>query len=206
MANGIHKVHFVSLDRLQLWCEELADLIWKNYGQLKEAENILQKGLIQGNNANLTFVQSRTEEVLRLLQELLNHSLIVEEQPPQIIKMKTKFPKAVVVSMLVGKRLNIHMNSPELTVRLISEDQARTLPVTDILETMGEITNGKVLMENKEDCRRITFPFRNLQLKSIKRTDRRGSTSTERVMEEKSCLYFECTVPVGPQQFKVTVC
>lgn len=205
MANGIPKTHFVSLDRLQLWCEELAELIWKTYEQLKEVEHILVNGIIQtGNAADLKFVQARTDEVLRLLQELLNHSLIVEEQPPQIIKMKTKFPKPVIVSMLVGKRLNIHMNRPELTARIISEDQAKALPVTDKLETIGEITNGKVPIDNsKDDFKRLTFPFRSLQLKTIKRTDRRGSNSNERVMEEKSCLYFECLVTVGPVKFKV---
>lgn len=204
MANGIPKTHFVSLDRLQLWCEELAELIWKTYEQLKEVERILQTGIMQtGNAADLKFVQTRTDEVRWLLQELLNHSLIVEDQPPQIIKMKTKFPKPVIVSMLVGKRLNIHMNRPELTARLISEDQAKSLPVTDKLE-FGEITNGKVPMDNsKDDFKRLTFPFRSLQLKTIKRTDRRGSNSSERVMEEKSCLYFECGVTVGPVKFKV---
>lgn len=158
-----------------------------------------------GNAADLTFVQGRLEEVVRLLQDLLNHSLIVEEQPPQIIKMKTKFPKAVVVSLLVGKRLNIHMTRPSLCTCIISEEQARSLPVADRVETIGDITNGEHPMECKDDSKRLTATFRSMQLKTIRRTDRRGSVTQERVMEEKSCLYFACMATVGPLKFKVLI-
>ncbi|CAL8095565.1 unnamed protein product [Orchesella dallaii] len=205
MANGINKTHSVSLDKLQIWCEELAELIWKNYLQLKEAERMLQNGIMQtGNASDLTFVQSHTEEVVKLLEDLLNHSLIVEDQPPQIIKMKTKFPKPVIVSLLVGKRLNIHMNAPSLSTCIISEDQAKNLHITDQVETIGDITNGSLPMDCREDMKRLSVTFKSMQLKTIKRTDRRGSVTSERVMEEKSCLYFACTATVGPLIFRVS--
>ncbi|ODM99194.1 Signal transducer and activator of transcription 5A [Orchesella cincta] len=205
MANGINKTHSVSLDKLQVWCEELSELIWKNYLQLKEAERMLQNGAMQtGNASDLTFVQSHTEEVVKLLEDLLNHSLIVEDQPPQIIKMKTKFPKPVVVSLLVGKRLNIQMNAPSLSTTIISEEQAKNLNITDQVEIIGEITNGSSPMDCREDMKRLSVTFKSMQLKTIKRTDRRGSVTSERVMEEKSCLYFACSATVGPLMFRVS--
>ncbi|ODM87691.1 Signal transducer and activator of transcription 5B, partial [Orchesella cincta] len=200
IANGISKVHSISLDTLQIWCEELSDLIWRSYSLLFEAERVLQNGTIQtGNASDLIFFQRHKEEAVKLLEEVLNHCLIVEVQPPQIIRISIKFLKPVVVSLLVGNRLNIHMNTPSISTTIISEEQARNLNITNQVEASGELAKGSSQMDCRKDMTRLSATFKRLQVKTIKRAARR-----ERVMEEKYCLHFTCSATVGPLMFRVS--
>ena len=53
-----------NLDTLQCWCEDLAELIWHNRHQLKEAERL--RGAIPG------FAEGGVQDGLRGLQEKVN--------------------------------------------------------------------------------------------------------------------------------------
>ena len=55
----------------------------------------------------------------------LRSTFILEKQPPQVLKTQTKF--AATVRLLVGGKLNVHMNPPQVKATIISEQQAKSL-------------------------------------------------------------------------------
>lgn len=55
----------------------------------------------------------------------LHSTFIIEKQPPQVLKTQTKF--AATVCLLVGGKLNVHMNPPQVKATIISEQQAKSL-------------------------------------------------------------------------------
>lgn len=55
----------------------------------------------------------------------LHSTFIIEKQPPQVLKTQTKF--AATVRLLVGGKLNVHMNPPQVKATIISEQQAKAL-------------------------------------------------------------------------------
>lgn len=59
------------------------------------------------------------------LRHLVQHSFVMEKQPPQVLKTQTKF--AATVRLLIGGKLNIYMSPPEVRSSIISQPQARTL-------------------------------------------------------------------------------
>lgn len=56
---------------------------------------------------------------------LLFSTFIIEKQPPQVLKTQTKF--AATVRLLVGGKLNVHMNPPQVKAVIVSEQQAKAL-------------------------------------------------------------------------------
>ncbi|TRY59826.1 hypothetical protein DNTS_035250 [Danionella cerebrum] len=59
------------------------------------------------------------------LDILQSCTFIIEKQPPQVLKTQTKF--AATVRLLVGGKLNVHMNPPQVKATIISEQQAKAL-------------------------------------------------------------------------------
>lgn len=59
------------------------------------------------------------------LSSLLFSTFIIEKQPPQVLKTQTKF--AATVRLLVGGKLNVHMNPPQVKAVIVSEQQAKAL-------------------------------------------------------------------------------
>lgn len=55
----------------------------------------------------------------------VHSTFIIEKQPPQVLKTQTKF--AATVRLLVGGKLNVHMNPPQVKATIISEQQAKAL-------------------------------------------------------------------------------
>lgn len=102
------------------------------------------------------------------------------------------------VRLLVGGKLNVHMNPPQVKVTIISESQANVLLKNDKLgkagDTSGEILNNSGTMEYQQTTRQLSVSFRNMQLKKIKRAEKKG---TESVMDEKFSLLFQSQFNVG---------
>ncbi|CAG7720573.1 unnamed protein product, partial [Allacma fusca] len=142
--------------------------------------------------------------VTQLLSSLVTSTFIVEKQPPQVMKTNTRF--TATVRLLVGGRLNVHMTPPQVKVAIISEAQANALLRNDKsdkpCETSGEILNNTGTMEYHQGTRHLSVHFRNMQLKRIKRAEKKG---TESVMDEKFCLHFQCQFTVGEKEliFKI---
>nr|XP_008517474.1 PREDICTED: signal transducer and activator of transcription 5B [Equus przewalskii] len=126
---------------------------------------------------------------------LCSHStFIIEKQPPQVLKTQTKF--AATVRLLVGGKLNVHMNPPQVKATIISEQQAKSLLKNENTRNdySGEILNNCCVMEYHQATGTLSAHFRNMSLKRIKRSDRRGAES---VTEEKFTILFESQFSVG---------
>ena len=121
--------------------------------------------------------------------------------------MKTNTRFTATVRLLVGGQLNVHMASPNVSVSIISEAQANSLltsppqsPKRREDYSSGEILNGHGNMEFHAATRQVSVTFRNLQLRRIKRTEKKG---TESVMEEKFSVYFWTEFQIGELKFQV---
>ncbi|XP_018583075.1 signal transducer and activator of transcription 5B-like isoform X3 [Scleropages formosus] len=186
-----------ALDVLQSWCEKLAELICQNRQQIRRAEHLRQQLPIPGPVEELLTELNNT--ITDIISALVTSTFIIEKHPPQVLKTQTKF--AATVRLLVGGKLNVHMNPPQVKATIISEQQAKALlknentrNVLSCSESSGEILNNSSVMEYHQTTGTLSAHFRNMSLKRIKRSDRRGAES---VTEEKFTVLFESQFSVG---------
>lgn len=171
------------IDDIQNWCSQLAELIWENRQQIKKSINMYKQC-----NSGSTDYMPVNDLITDLLSQLVTRTFIVLKQPNQILK-KDSGRFSASVTLLVGKTLNVDKNPPEVTATLISEQEASQLTSKfDVNSngTTGSILNNTGTMELISD-RFMTVTFRNMQLKKVKRTERKTS---EAVTEEKFALFF----------------
>merc|ERR1719219_3219541 len=200
-GNGLNMT--LSLEMLQEWCESLAAIIWSMRQQIKQLENLRSQLTDPTNTPN--HIPDLLSGITDLLSNLVTGTFIIEKQPPQVMKTNTRFTSTV--RLLVGGQLNVHMASPNVAVSIISENQANALltsppqsPKRREDYSSGEILNGHGNMEFHAATRQVSVTFRNLQLKKIKRTEKKG---TESVMEEKFSVLFWTDFQVGELKFQV---
>uniref|UniRef100_H2ZZY7 Signal transducer and activator of transcription n=1 Tax=Latimeria chalumnae TaxID=7897 RepID=H2ZZY7_LATCH len=181
-----------SLDMLQSWCEKLAETIWQNRQQIRRAEHLRQQLPIPGPVEDLLTELNAT--ITDIISTLVTSTFIIEKQPPQVLKTQTKF--AATVRLLVGGKLNVHMNPPQVKATIISEQQAKALLKNENTrnDSSGDILNNCCVMEYHQTTGTLSANFRNMSLKRIKRSDRRGAES---VTEEKFTILFESHFSVG---------
>ncbi|KAI8778251.1 signal transducer and activator of transcription 5B-like isoform X1 [Biomphalaria glabrata] len=184
-----------SIDTLQNWCENLADLIWQNRQQIKKSTQLQQQLPIKFPDGEEDILPRLNDTITGLLSSLVTSTFIVEHQPPQVLKKDARF--GAVVRLLVGGKLNVHMNPPQVKATIISENQAKDLLRNDVKaknDTSGDILNNTGIMEFQPGNGQLSISFRNMQLKKIKRADKKGS---EAVTEEKFCILFQSEFSVG---------
>ena len=97
-----------SLDQLQQWCERLAEIIWQCRQQIKRVE--LQRQQLPINNQGVDLLPELNTTITALLSTLVTSTFIIEKQPPQVLKTQTRFGSTI--RLLVGGKLNVHMNPP----------------------------------------------------------------------------------------------
>ncbi|KAF7697896.1 hypothetical protein HF521_004406 [Silurus meridionalis] len=184
--------HEGGLDILQSWCEKLAETIWQNRQQIRRAEHLRQQLPIPGPIEEL--LNDLNSTITDIISALVTSTFIIEKQPPQVLKTQTKF--AATVRLLVGGKLNVHMNPPQVKATIISEQQAKALLKNENTrnDSSGEILNNNCVMEYHQTTGTLIAHFRNMSLKRIKRSDRRGAES---VTEEKFTILFESQFSVG---------
>ncbi|MGH0121986.1 UNVERIFIED_CONTAM: hypothetical protein FKN15_000527 [Acipenser sinensis] len=164
------------LDVVQSWCEKLAETNWQNRQQIRRAEHLRQQLPIPGPIEEL--LTDLNKQITDIISALVTSTFIIEKQPPQVLKTQTKF--AATVRLLVGGKLNVHMNPPQVKATIISEQQAKGLL-------------------KKENTRKYWWLP---SLKRIKRSDRRGAES---VTEEKFTILFESQFSVGGNELMFQV-
>uniref|UniRef100_A0A668SDV1 Signal transducer and activator of transcription n=1 Tax=Oreochromis aureus TaxID=47969 RepID=A0A668SDV1_OREAU len=103
------------LDILQSWCEKLAEMIWQNRQQIRRAEHLRQQLPIPGPIEEL--LNELNSTITDIISTLVTSTFIIEKQPPQVLKTQTKF--AATVRLLVGGKLNVHMNPPQVKATII---------------------------------------------------------------------------------------
>merc|ERR1711860_434380 len=163
---------------IQEWCEGLAEIVWNLKQQVKQLQNLFEK-IIAGQTSN--DLKQLLERVTEALTNLVTGTFIIEKQPPQVMKTNTRF--TATVRLLVGGVLNVHMAAPSVSVSIVSENQANQL-----------------LVSNSSATKQVSVSFRNLQLKKIKRTEKKG---TESVMDEKFSVLFWTEFTVGDLKFQL---
>ena len=183
-----------NLDQIQEWCEVLAEVIWANRQQMKRIADMCQQ-LPLDSNGYTEQLSNLTKQITSLLSNLVTSTFIIEKQPPQVMKTNTRFTSTV--RLLVGGKLNVNMTPPQVKVTIISEAQANAMLKNDKVSTgdySGEILNNSGTMEYHSASRQLSVNFRNMQLRKIKRAEKKG---TESVMDEKFSLLFQSQFKVG---------
>nr|AMA10951.1 signal transducer and activator of transcription 6 [Acanthogobius hasta] len=132
-----------------------------------------------------------TEKLNSLLTDLVQSSLVIEKQPPQVIKTQSKFSASV--RYLFGDK--IAPGKPAvLKVQIINELQARGLGQGGLPgDNVGELMNHTAILEHNTTTKSTSAAFRNMSIKKIKRAERKGS---ECVTEEKFALLFSGEIHV----------
>ncbi|XP_071775972.1 signal transducer and activator of transcription 6 [Centroberyx gerrardi] len=166
-----------NLSPLQTWCEQLLGV----NGKLRQEVMLIGEP-----------IPELQERLARLLQALIESSLMVDKQPPQVIKTQSKF--STTVRYLLGEK--IAPGKPVvLKAQIITEAQARSLGQLGVLpsENVGELINNTAILEHNTASKSTCATFRNMSIKKIKRADRRGSES---VTEEKFALLFSAEITI----------
>lgn len=196
-GNGV--IMHSNLNTIQEWCELLADLIWSTRQQVGNVARINGKTIAELRQPHLTeMLDDMGKQVTSLLSTLVTSTFVIEKQPPQVMKTNTRF--TATVRLLVGGQLNVHMTPPRVTVVIISEQQAQLLLKSDTQGRgkqpveCGDILNNSGCMEYQPTSRQLSVSFRNMQLRKIKRAEKKG---TESVMDEKLTLLFQSEFNVG---------
>ncbi|GAB6019391.1 hypothetical protein CHUAL_000975 [Chamberlinius hualienensis] len=181
-----------NLDQIQELCELLAEIIWQNRQQIKRVEQLRMQ--LPLPITDIDKLPMLNDEITGLLSSVVTSTFIIEKQPPQVMKTNTKF--TATVRLLVGGKLNVHMTPPQVKVTIISEVQANALLKNEMSkgEVSGEILNNTGTMEYHQATRQLSVSFRNMQLRKIKRAEKKG---TESVMDEKFSLLFQSQFKVG---------
>ena len=202
-GNGFH-TNPTFIDTLQEWCEGLAEVIWPLRQQVKQLDELRAKLISEQQNTSVN-LQELVGGITELLSSLVTRTFVIEKQPPQVMKTNTRFPATV--RLLVAGVLNIHMAAPVVSASIVSESQANQLASASpgVLKrkedyNSGDILNSQGTMEFHAETRRVSVAFKNLQLKKIKRTEKKG---TECVMDEKFSILFWTEFPLNDLKFQL---
>uniref|UniRef100_V9KH47 Signal transducer and activator of transcription n=1 Tax=Callorhinchus milii TaxID=7868 RepID=V9KH47_CALMI len=165
-----------NLGSVQDWCERLAVINCQ-----------LQQEVAKQGDAGTEMGTNLTVKLQALFGNLIRSSFLVEKHPPQVLKTQSKFSSSV--RFLLGSRLSATGKPPLIRAVIITEQQARALGQHSNTHSdiTGEITNNTGLLESNNSTKSTSATLRNMSLKKIKRSDRRG---TESVTEEKFAVLF----------------
>lgn len=162
------------LNPLQTWCEQLLGV----NGKLRQELMLIGEP-----------IPELQERLGQLLQVLIQSSLVVDKQPPQVIKTQSKF--STTVRYLLGEK--VAPGKPVvLKAQIINELQARNLGGVPG-DNVGELINNTAILEHNTSSKSTCATFRNMSIKKIKRADRKGSES---VTEEKFALLFSTEINI----------
>ncbi|XP_037912152.1 signal transducer and transcription activator isoform X3 [Hermetia illucens] len=187
-----------NLDEIQDWIEGLLEIITAARGVITKMLSYWEQYI----GDSKTILEGFVRQVMHLQESLIISSFIVEKQPPQVMKTNTRF--ASTVRWLIGQQLGVSAANPQVECLILSEAQAQRYfsqrPMNDCPpHSSGEITNNSSSMEFQPQSRHFTASFRNMQLKKIKRAEKKG---TESVMDEKFSLLFYTTTSYGDYRIR----
>ncbi|XP_030371361.1 signal transducer and transcription activator isoform X2 [Scaptodrosophila lebanonensis] len=190
-----------TLDEIQRCFEQLEVFVTQLLSAVKET---IAVRLMNAEDIELTQL---LEQIQCAQKNLVCSAFIVDKQPPQVMKTNTRF--AASVRWLLGSQLGLHMNPPTVECIIMSELQAQRFVSKRTHEgsncnlggqSSGEIQNCASAMEYQQNTHVFSAGFRNMQLKKIKRAEKKG---TESVMDEKFALCFFATTTVNDYQIHV---
>nr|DAA79942.1 TPA_inf: signal transducer and activator of transcription B [Anopheles melas] len=199
MFPEVRSTNAYSLDEIQTWYESLAAIMWNTKDQIHlTMKSQLREHVSQEINSDLWKVMKDVKDFIKLL---LQKAFIVENQPPQVMKMNTRF--CATVRLLIDNALIMKIGNPKVTVSIISEAQAQQFQNTNAAAdcSAGEIENNigslQYQLSNK-----FLANFSNMRLKKINRGSRKLN---KRVVDEKFALLFQSTFTLEQEELTVTV-
>ncbi|XP_067382807.1 signal transducer and activator of transcription 6 isoform X2 [Channa argus] len=190
-----------NLNSLQTWCEQLLGvngklrqevmLAGEPIPELQERLGQLLKVLIQRSASILIVICLLKQKAcfLTYVTDVSFSSLIVDKQPPQVIKTQSKF--STTVRYLLGEKM-APGKPVVLKAQIINELQARNLGNVSC-DNVGELINNTAILEHNTASKHTCATFRNMSIKKIKRADRKGSES---VTEEKFAILFSTEITI----------
>ncbi|EDV28352.1 uncharacterized protein TRIADDRAFT_53918 [Trichoplax adhaerens] len=135
--------HCEELKQIQLWCESSLDAIWRTKILVEQVHAVCDKNLMPNNEPVKPRLDIIFQELESLLCELVKETFIIMKQPPQIIKVETKF--AASVCSLIGTKLNALSGLTDVKAHILSESQVRSIQSGNFppdLEASGKILNS----------------------------------------------------------------
>lgn len=187
------------ISKLKTWCfeqhkatighpfDENLNPLQARFEQLLEMNAKLRQELLLVGELNLGL----QEKLSALLKVLVQSSIVVDKQPPQVIKTQSKF--STTVRYLLGEKC-APGKPVVLKAQIITELQARSLGQQGVpSDNVGELINNTAILEHNTATKSTCATFRNMSIKKIKRADRKGSES---VTEEKFALLFSTEITI----------
>uniref|UniRef100_A0AAY5EML8 Signal transducer and activator of transcription n=1 Tax=Electrophorus electricus TaxID=8005 RepID=A0AAY5EML8_ELEEL len=190
---------------LQTWCEQLLGV----NGNLRQ-----ELMLVKRDHGSVEQFHLLEENLSHLLQLLIHSSLVVEKQPPQVIKTQSKFSSTV--RYLLGEK--VAPGKPVLLkAQIITETQARNLGQGVIpTENVGELINSTAILEHNTASKSTCATFRNMVCTArthfatytppLSLISHVSSTETgNRVLDTKFLMVCFCVVVLLPQTISLPV-
>ena len=110
------------LNKIQNCCEHLANVLWTTRKQLKMVPMYHEQ--LSDNEQNLPHLfKQMLENVDKLLVCLVKSTVIIENQPPQVLLSNETF--STNIRLLIGDTLNIKKMKPLVDVSIVSQQQAQ---------------------------------------------------------------------------------
>ena len=179
------------LIQIQNWCENLAKMLWSTRSKLRMGPmyNLFLNELDQTIPA---FLKHFFEDVSNLLVCLVKHTIVIENQPPQVLLSNATF--STNIRLLVGDTLNIKKMKPSVDVSIESEADIQC----------GELKNssGKIKFDKKSSKLVATFDA----LKFNKDFYNKPHDSEDNVTEAKFTLYFQSIFSInGDDELEINI-
>lgn len=114
-GNGAQFVN--NLDSIQQWCEQLVENLWSTITQIQMLYKASQAFSMEVVPV-LDNLYPVHKDLNILLKDLVTNSFVIEKQPPQVMKTKTRFQAKV--RLLIGSKLYVYMNKPVVNVSILS--------------------------------------------------------------------------------------
>lgn len=198
VLNSTQQTNPIVLDIIQGWFENIAIVCWNTHERLKKYINICAIMQLDKQNNFITI----NENVEQLLTNLITNSFIIEKQPPQVLKVQTKFQSSV--RLLIGNFSIFKAEDVKSKVEIlfVNEEQAQYIHQTnDVnIKSCGIISNNTGFMFYNNANKILNAAFKNVQL-----TKRPEKASTESVMEEKYALCYKSSVSINNGELNISV-
>ncbi|CAG7733973.1 unnamed protein product [Allacma fusca] len=199
-----------SLDDIQRWYGELIESI-SQVGNLLRQSLRDSVTLAEQFHLDRALQQQRVQCLLDSLEilyfKLMNETMVVDEQPAQVIKKEIKFNTSV--RFLCGEKFIRQHSQPIVTALIINEAQANRLyckpddPSEAMKAGCGRIINNVGSKFSDGTSYRFIHQFRNVAISNVRRADKKNES---RAMSEKFCLFFFTQLQIGDKPYTVWAC
>lgn len=198
------------LDSIRNVCVDLSNLLLEIRGVLVRACSHTRcfDQFLNPNENNYVHPETVTKNAIEMINNqiisLIQNCFIIEKQPPQVMKTNIRF--AACVSLLTGnsflenEKISVHaylMNEQEAKRFLANPTPIRMKrPANVKTSTANEIVNNVEYFNEDPHNGTTSASFRNMQVRKIKRCEKKHGSATESVTDEKFAILFTCCMRI----------